>query len=110
MIARTSSFQFKGQTRDIKEIGLLLGVTHVLEGSVRNAGGSIRLTAQLIDTATGAHVWSDVYQRELSDIFILQKEITNNIVDQIGVALGDEFATAGEHSARGRAYDSSPYR
>ncbi len=91
VIARTSSFQFKGQARDIKEIGRLLGVSHVLEGSVRKSGKNIRLTAQLIDTATGAHVWSGVYQRELSDIFLLQNEIANSIVDQIGVALGDEI-------------------
>lgn len=92
VIARTSSFQFKGQNKDIKEIGRLLGITHVLEGSVRKAGTSIRLTAQLIDTATGAHVWSEAYQRELSDIFVLQNEITKNIVDQIGVVLGDAIA------------------
>ncbi len=90
VIARTSSFQFKGQARDIKEIGRLLGVTHVLEGSVRKADESVRITAQLIDTATGAHVWSDVYQRELSDIFVLQAEITQDIVHQVGLALGDE--------------------
>jgi TolB-like protein/DNA-binding winged helix-turn-helix (wHTH) protein/cytochrome c-type biogenesis protein CcmH/NrfG len=90
--ARTSSFQFKGQSRDIKEIGRLLGVTHILEGSVRKAGGSVRVSAQLIDAVTGMHVWSDVYQRKWSDIFSLQNEITTNIVDQISVALGDEPA------------------
>ena len=90
VIARSSSFQFKGQARDIKEIGRLLGVSHVLEGSVRKSGKNIRLTAQLIDTATGAHVWSGVYQRELSDIFMLQNEMATSIVDQIGIALGDE--------------------
>jgi hypothetical protein len=66
----------------------------VLEGSVRKAGESIRVTAQLIDTSTGAHVWSDVYQREMSDIFMLQNAITVDIVDQIGVALDDEFPMA----------------
>jgi TolB-like protein/Tfp pilus assembly protein PilF len=91
VIARSSSFQFKGQNKDVKEIGRLLGVTHVLEGSVRKADNSVRVTAQLIDTATGAHVWSGVYQRELSDIFMLQNEITTNIVDQISVVLGDEI-------------------
>ena len=88
VIARTSSFQFKGQARDVKEIGRLLSVTHVLEGSVRRAGGSVRVTAQLIDTATGVHVWSNVYQRELSDIFLLQNAITQDIVDQISIVLG----------------------
>jgi TolB-like protein/Tfp pilus assembly protein PilF len=94
VIARTSSFQFKGQARDIKEIGRLLGVTHVLEGSVRRAGGSVRVTVQLIDTASGVHVWSNVYQRELSDIFLLQNAITQDIVDQIGIVLGNEFSKA----------------
>jgi TolB-like protein len=88
VIARTSSFQFKGQARDIKEIGRLLSVTHVLEGSVRRAGGSVRVTAQLIDTASGVHVWSNVYQRELSDVFSLQNTIAQDIVEQIGIVLG----------------------
>ncbi len=116
VVARTSSFQFKGQARDIKEIGRLLGVTHVLEGSVRKVGGSIRVTTQLIDAVTGAHVWSDVYQRELSDIFMLQNAISKDIVDHIAVALGDEFATppnnlpraepmAARHTANLEAYD-----
>jgi len=90
--ARTSSFQFRGQNRDIREIGRLLGVTHLLEGSVRKVDKNIRVTVQLIDTTTGTHVWSEAYQRELSDIFVLQNEITKDIVDQIGVALGDKIA------------------
>jgi TolB-like protein/DNA-binding winged helix-turn-helix (wHTH) protein/Flp pilus assembly protein TadD len=92
VIARTSSFQFKGQNTDVKEIGRLLGVTHVLEGSVRKWDESIRLTVQLIDAATGTHIWSGVYQRQLSHIFVMQNEITTHIVDQIAMALGDEIA------------------
>jgi adenylate cyclase len=112
VIARTSSFQFKGQTRDVKEIGRLLGVTHVLEGSVRKADKEIRLTAQLIDASTGAHVWSEVYQRQMSDIFELQNEITKDIVDQIGVVLDGEMAplptaqvTTARRTANLEAYD-----
>ncbi|MEH6571208.1 MAG: winged helix-turn-helix domain-containing protein [Halioglobus sp.] len=99
VIARTSSFQFKGQAKDIKEIGRLLSVSHVLEGSVRRAGGNVRVTVQLIDTASGVHVWSNVYQRELRDIFLLQNTITQDIVDQIGIVLGNEFATPGNNLA-----------
>lgn len=93
VIARTSSFQFKGQNRDIKEIGGLLGVTHVLEGTVRKEDKSVRLTVQLIDTRTGTHIWSEAYQREMRDVFQLQDEIARDIVDQIGVALGGQVST-----------------
>ena len=116
VIARTSSFRFKGQDRDVKEIGRLLGVTHVLEGSVRKADDTVRVTAQLIDTTTGAHVWSQAYQRELSGVFTLQNEIAKTIVDQIGIALADvvegmpdirpttEFVTV-RRTANPEAYD-----
>lgn len=108
VIARTSSFQFKGQARDIKEIGRLLGVSHVLEGSVRRAGGSVRVTAQLIETASGAHVWSSVYQRELSDIFLLQDAITQDIVSWIGTVLGGEFAAANSDLANTESMTARP--
>jgi TolB-like protein/Flp pilus assembly protein TadD len=90
VIARTSSFQFKGQNQDIKKIGSLLGVTHILEGSVRKSGNKVRVTAQLIDTSTGAHLWSETYDRELADIFIVQDEIAGMIVEQIGNTLEGE--------------------
>ena len=93
VIARTSSFQFKDQSRDIKEIGRLLGVTHVLEGTVRKEQGSVRITVQLIDATTGTHVWSEAYQREMSDVFALQTEIARNIVVQVGVAIGTQDST-----------------
>ncbi len=86
VIARTSSFQFKGQNKDTREIGRLLGVTHLLEGSVRKFENRVRVTAQLIDTSTGTHLWSEVYDRELADIFRLQDEIANQIATQIGQA------------------------
>jgi TolB-like protein len=90
VIARTSSFQFKDQNRDVKEIGRLLGVTHVLEGTVRKEDKSVRLTVQLIDTTAGTHVWSEAYQREMGGVFELQNEIARDIVDQVGVALGTQ--------------------
>jgi TolB-like protein/Flp pilus assembly protein TadD len=93
VIARTSSFQFKDQSRDIKEIGRLLGVTHVLEGTVRKEDKSVRVTVQLIDATTGTHVWSEAYQREMRGVFELQNEIAKNIVVQIGVALGAQGPT-----------------
>jgi TolB-like protein len=92
VIARTSSFRFKDQNRDITEIGRMLGVTHILEGSVRRSGGEVRVTAQLIDATSGRHLWSDAYQREMRDIFALQQAITRDIVDQIVLALGESFA------------------
>jgi TolB-like protein/tetratricopeptide (TPR) repeat protein len=93
VIARTSSFQFKDQSRDIKEIGRLLGVTHVLEGTVRKEDKNVRLTVQLIDTTTGTHVWSEAYQREMRGVFKLQNEIARDIVVQIGVAIGAQVST-----------------
>ena len=89
VIARSSSFEFKERFQDVREIGRMLGVSHVLEGSVRKAGENIRLTVQLIDTVEGTHVWSGFYQRELSDIFKLQDEIAQDIVYQVTNALGD---------------------
>jgi serine/threonine-protein kinase len=75
VIARTSAFAFKGKNEDIRTIANSLGVTHVLEGSVRRAGGRVRVTAQLIDAADGAHRWSQRYDREMSDIFAVQDDI-----------------------------------
>ena len=72
---RTSSFAFKGQNRDLREIGEILNVTHILEGSVRKAGNRIRVTAQLINATTGFHMYSQSYDRELTDIFAVQDEI-----------------------------------
>ncbi len=74
--ARTSSFQFKGENRDIGDIARLLKVNHVLEGSVRKAGNRLRITAQLIDAQNGYHLWSETYDRELKDVFAIQDEIS----------------------------------
>ena len=87
VIARTSAFAFKGKNQDIREIGRILGVTHILEGSVRKANNRVRITVQLIDTITGAHLWSETYDRELLDIFAIQYEIATTVVNQIGIEL-----------------------
>jgi len=79
--ARTSAFQFKGQSRDIAEIGRLLKVSNILEGSVRKAGSRVRVTAQLIKVDDGFHLWSDTFDRELTDIFAIQDEIAASIAD-----------------------------
>ena len=80
VIARNSSFTFKGRAVDIKEVGRQLGVRYVLEGSVRKASGRVRITGQLIDAVTGAHIWADRVERDLTDIFALQDEVTAAVV------------------------------
>ena len=75
VVARTSSFQFKDAARDIREVGRLLDVSKVLEGSVGKAGGRIRVTVQLINVADGCHLWSERYEGELTDIFAIHEQI-----------------------------------
>ncbi|MCK5571500.1 MAG: adenylate/guanylate cyclase domain-containing protein, partial [Bacteroidetes bacterium] len=77
--SRTSAFAFKGKNEDVREIGTKLNVDTVLEGSVRKAGSKVRITAQLVNTADGYHVWSETYDRELQDIFQVQDEISHAI-------------------------------
>ena len=81
--ARTSSFSFKGKNEDIREIGTKLGVAHILEGTVRRAGKKVRINVQLINTTDGYHTWSEVYDRELEDIFEVQDEIATKIVTRL---------------------------
>jgi len=85
--SRTSAFAFKGQNLPIGEIARQLQVEHVLEGSVRKAGNRVRITAQLIDSRNDKHLWSETYERELDDIFDIQEEISNAIVNELKVAL-----------------------
>ncbi|HSG35614.1 MAG TPA: TIR domain-containing protein [Sphingomonadaceae bacterium] len=87
VIARNTAFTFKGKHVDIKDVARQLGVTHVLEGSVRKAGNRLRITAQLIDGATGGHVWAERYDRELADIFDIQDEISEAIVGVLKLKL-----------------------
>jgi serine/threonine-protein kinase len=83
VVARTSAFRFKNRAEDIREVGTLLNVGVVVEGSVRRAGEQIRVTAQLIDVETGYHLFSRTYQREYRDVFALQDEIAQAVVDEI---------------------------
>ena len=87
VVARNTSFTFKGQSIDVKEVAQKLGVSHVLEGSVRKAGNRVRINAQLIDGAKGDHVWAARYDRDLTDIFEIQDEISKAIVDALQVKL-----------------------
>jgi len=87
--ARNSTFTYKGQAVDVRQIGHDLGVRYVVEGSVRKGGERVRITAQLIDTATGNHIWAERYDRELSDIFALQDEITETLVAALQTELGE---------------------
>ena len=91
--ARTSSFQFKGRNLDIEDIGQRLQVNHLLEGSVRKSGNTLRITAQLVETDTGFHVWSETYDRKLEDIFAIQDEIAAAIAVQLKALLADEIGT-----------------
>ena len=83
VIARNSSFTYKGRTVDVKQVGRELGVRYVLEGSVRKVGSRVRITCQLIEGETGAHIWAERYDRPLDDIFALQDEITLSVVGAI---------------------------
>jgi len=94
VVARSSSFQFKGENRDIIDIGQQLNVAHVLEGSVRKAGSQLRITAQLIDASNGFHLWSETYDRELENIFAVQDEISVAIVRALKDHLGLQVAAA----------------
>ena len=84
VIARNSSFTYKGKAIEVKQVAEDLGVRYVLEGSVRKAANRVRITAQLIDAPTGYHVWAERYDRDLEDIFAVQDEITHNIVRSVG--------------------------
>ncbi len=88
VIARNSSFTYKGRAVAVTQVAKELGVRYVLEGSVRKAGNRVRVTAQLIDATTGHHIWADRYDRQLDDIFALQDEITDTIVGSIEPEIG----------------------
>jgi len=101
---RTSSFAFKGQNRDLREIGEILNVAHILEGSVRKAGNKIRVTAQLINADTGFHLYSDTYDRDLTDVFAVQDEIAAAITNALRAELiGNDVKGTAETSIE--AYD-----
>ena len=106
VIARNSSFTFKGRAVDIKEVGRTLGVRYVLEGSVRKAAGKVRISGQLIDAVSGAHLWADRFEGDLSDVFALQDEVTANVVPAIQPKLlQTEIDLAARRSNDFSAYD-----
>ena len=87
VIARNSSFTYKGRAVDVKQVGRELGVRYVLEGSVRKAANRVRITGQLVDTATGAHLWAERFDGGLGDIFDLQDQVTESVVGAIAPAV-----------------------
>ena len=105
--SRTSSFALKGQNFDVPEVARRLNVDTVLEGSVRRAGDRVRITAQLIDTATDSHLWSETYDRELKDVFAIQDDIAQSIVDALQVTLTPKERRALQYVATSNpeAYD-----
>jgi adenylate cyclase len=102
VVARNTAFTFKGRSVDVPQVARQLGVSHVLEGSVRKAGGRVRITAQLIDGAAGDHVWAERYDRDLTDIFALQDEISEAIVK----ALKLKLLPAEKHAIEQRGTDN----
>jgi adenylate cyclase len=106
VIARNSSFSYKGKSPDIRQVGSELGVRYVLEGSIRKASNRIRVTGQLIDTLTGSHIWAERYDRVIEDIFAVQEEVTQAIV----AAIAPQIALAEQSkAARRRPDDLSAY-
>jgi serine/threonine-protein kinase len=103
---RTSSFRFRGNDVDLADVGRRLHVEHLLEGSVRKAGNRIRVTVQLIKVADGFHVWSDRYDRELTDIFAIQDEITQAIAAALRIRLSVDSSAPRSHTPNLRAYEA----
>jgi TolB-like protein len=105
--ARTSSFAFKGQNKNVTEIAKELNVANILEGSVQKANNQIRVTAQLIDASDGSHIWSQNYTRPLEDIFAIQDEIAADVSDALGASLlADSGSSGGVHTTDLNAFDS----
>src|SRR5262249_22029810 len=102
--ARNSTFTYKGKPADVRQVARELGVRYVLEGSARRAGDRARVTAQLVDAATGSHLWAEHYDRTLGDVFALQEDVTRGIV--AAVAPQVELAEMA-HSRRGDRNDDA---
>ena len=102
VIARNSSFSYKGKSPDLRQVGRELGVRYVLEGSIRKASNRIRVTGQLIDTLTGNHIWAERYDRVLEDIFAVQEEVTQAIV----AAIAPQIASTEQSKANRRRPDN----
>jgi adenylate cyclase len=106
VIARNSTFTYKGKPVDVKQVGRDLGVHYVLEGSVRKAGNRVRVTGQLIEVASGAHIWAERFDRDLTDIFAVQDELTREIISALKVKLTPEKK---DRLARKNAIDQEAY-
>jgi len=89
VIARTSSFKYKGKEVDVRRVGRELGVRYVLEGSVRKSEDKVRITAQLVEAKTGNHLWAERYERDLKDIFAIQDEVTLKVITSLHVKLSE---------------------
>jgi TolB-like protein/Flp pilus assembly protein TadD len=105
VIARTSSFQFKGKNEDMRTIGQRLGVANLLEGSVRTSGDGLRITAQLINVVDGTHRWSETYDRKMGDIFKVQDEIAGAVVAALKVTMASTPSQASARSANVDSYN-----
>jgi len=103
VIGRTSSFAFKGRNEDLRVIGQALGVNTLLEGSVRKSGDVVRITAQLIDVSDGAHIWSQTYDRTMTDIFAVQDDVAAAIIDALSIHVGAN-PTRGRPTENSEAY------
>ena len=106
VVARTSAFQFKGEKNDVRAVGQALNATHLIEGSVRKDGNRVRITAQLIEVGNGTHLWTESYDRQLSDIFATQEEIARTIVGSLMTPLG---IAPGERLVSNRNIDPESY-
>ena len=107
VVARTSAFEFKGKNVNIKTMGLELGATHLIEGSVRKAGNRLRITAQLIKADDGTHIWAEDYDREMTDIFAVQEDIARAITASLRMPLG---LKPGENLVNNRNIDPESYQ
>ncbi len=105
VIARTSSFSFRGKEADVRQIGATLNVGHILEGSVRKAGNRIRVTAQLVSAADGSHHWSERYDREMTDVFAIQDDICQAIVGKLRVELAPDHTLVKRYTENLEAYN-----
>jgi len=107
VVARTSAFRFKGEKSDMRVVGQALNATHLVEGSVRKVGDRVRITAQLIEVGKGTHLWTESYDRQLSDIFATQEEIARTIVGSLMAPLG---LAPGERLVSNRSIDPDSYQ
>jgi len=108
VIARNTAFTYKGKAANVQEVGKELGVRYVLEGSVQKASDQVRIVAQLVDTTTGGHIWSERYDRSLKDIFALQDEIVQKIVTtlKLQLTLQEQGFIVRKHTDNLEAYDA----